>query len=106
MRIKLDLNGQIRSYIMSRPKLKIVKELTRLQKQSENNYDETAIDDMEAFIVNAFDNQFTIDELEEGLYSEDFVPLIQEMTETIMGVKLQTEETESGKNLVEVDNSR
>lgn len=99
MKLTLEFdNGEVKTYVMPRPKMKIIKELTQVESKMREGMDTNSFDELEGFIVRAFNNQFTIDELEEGLYSDELTPVLEQISTEIMGREVNlVNNTKTGK---------
>lgn len=97
MKLKLEIDGKEKSFIMQRPKLKIIKEFTKIQKlMTEDPL--SSLEELERFIILVFNHEFTVDELENGLYSDDLFPVMEEITQEILGKQAVLNQTETVKN--------
>lgn len=99
MKLTLEFdNGEVKSFVMPRPKMKIIKELTQLEDKMRKGMDNDSFFELEGFIVRAFNNQFTVDELEDGLYSDELTPVLEQISTEIMGREVNfVNNTKTGK---------
>lgn len=92
-------NGKEKVYFMPRPKMKVMRDLTKLTKlANEGSLD--IYDQIEQFICDAFGNQFGAEDLEECLYLDEINELLDAVSAEIMAFASNEEEKAERRNFI------
>lgn len=82
--MQIELNNKI--YIMPTVKAKMLrKTLTLNEKMDFNNLKVNDLDELVNFVVELFDNQFSIDDIYDNVDSTELIPLLTKAIESVVG---------------------
>lgn len=89
MQIKLYMDGEKKTFSVPFIKARMLRNAIVLNEQMSDSKDTSTedIDAMAEFVVELFNNQFSIDELWDGLSTEEFIPELMRCMEECMKVK-------------------
>ncbi|WKY46006.1 hypothetical protein Q5O14_07890 [Eubacteriaceae bacterium ES2] len=85
MKITLKLDSGEKEYAMGRPKARVVKKAIKLAtKLDPKNINENTMDEMVNLVVVAFGNQFTSDDMWDGLFYDEVMEVVQDTLKEVV----------------------
>lgn len=85
-------------YYCERPMGRIFREAIALSKRKEiNDVTPEVLDELLVFVVKAFDKQFTIDDLYDGIYANKLIDTVSETIQFVINGTTEVEESDEKK---------
>lgn len=86
MKINIRIEGNDKEFTPPFVSARMLKETIKMGKIADaNNPDEDMIDTMANYIVKLFGNQFTVDQLYDGIASDKLIPFFLECVKEVLG---------------------
>ena len=96
MEMKLLIKGKEKTFVAARPKARMVRSAINLMSTVNlEKVKDTDIDTLVDFAVDAYGNQFTRDDVYDGLYADELFPAILKVVTDISGGTTERIETKN-----------
>jgi hypothetical protein len=97
MRITLIENGEEKTYTSGFISARKFRQAVEMQNKMKNGINVEILDDLVEYIVNAFDRQFTMDELYDRLPSNKLISTVIDVIDEVIGQEVKNKVKEQGQ---------
>lgn len=106
MQIKLRIEGEEKTFTNDFVKARVFRNALKMNEKMRNEGTEISVetfDQMIGFVVNVFDNQFTVDDVWDGLEAGDLQPEIMRVFNNVLnigGLETKSSTNDEGKSVI------